>query len=141
MTNTNTSFGKRIKELRIAKKLTQEQMADLTGVKRATINSIERDGQRPTIDFLLMFSKAVGMGLDAILGLDLPVDNGQISEILNQSDSAMGSTEIAAIKTYIAKIEAEKAKLENDYQTLTEKHEKLIASIQLLKQKFSDIIE
>ena len=139
MTNASTSFGKRIKELRIAKKLTQEQMADLTGVKRATINSIERDGQRPTIDFLLMFSKAIGMGLDAILQIDLPVDDGQISKMLNEVQASLSSDEVATLKTYIAKIETEKAKLESDYQLLTEKHEKLLASIQLLKQKFSDI--
>jgi putative transcriptional regulator len=56
----------RIKQLRIDRNWTQQELADAVGVSRQSINSIERNRYVPSLLLALMFSKIFGCGTDEI---------------------------------------------------------------------------
>ena len=62
--NILTSIGKNLKALRSAKKLTQQQAADLMGISRSTISNYEIDRRRPSLAELEKFAEFYGVGLD-----------------------------------------------------------------------------
>ena len=59
----------RVKELRIARGWTQEQLADAVGVSRQSINSIERDRYVPSLPLALTFARVFGCSTDEIFTL------------------------------------------------------------------------
>lgn len=60
----------RVKELRIARGWTQEQLADAVGVSRQSINSIERDRYVPSLPLALTFARVFDCSTDDIFTLD-----------------------------------------------------------------------
>jgi len=60
----------RVKELRIARGWTQEQLADAVGVSRQSINSIERDRYVPSLPLALTFARVFACSTDEIFTLD-----------------------------------------------------------------------
>lgn len=60
----------RVKELRIARGWTQEQLADAVGVSRQSINSIERDRYVPSLSLALTFARVFGCSTDEIFTLN-----------------------------------------------------------------------
>jgi putative transcriptional regulator len=60
----------RVKELRIAREWTQEQLADAVGVSRQSINSIERDRYVPSLPLALTFARVFGCSTDEIFTLN-----------------------------------------------------------------------
>lgn len=58
------SIGKSLKSLRNARKLTQQQAADLMGISRSTISNYEIDRRRPSLSELEKFAEFYGVGLD-----------------------------------------------------------------------------
>ncbi len=60
----------RVKQLRIARGWTQEQLADAVGVSRQSINSIERDRYVPSLPLALTFGRVFGCSTDEIFTLD-----------------------------------------------------------------------
>jgi putative transcriptional regulator len=60
----------RVKELRIARGWTQEQLADAVGVSRQSINSIERDRYVPSLPLALTFARVFGCSTDEIFTLN-----------------------------------------------------------------------
>jgi putative transcriptional regulator len=62
----------RIKELRTARGYTQQQLADLVGVSRQSINSIERERYVPSLPLALMFARVFDCGTDEIFTLEEP---------------------------------------------------------------------
>jgi putative transcriptional regulator len=65
----------RIKELRIARGWTQEQLAEAVGVSRQSINSIERERYVPSLRLALTFARVFGCSTEEIFTL-----NGDIRE-------------------------------------------------------------
>ena len=65
----------RVKELRIARGWTQEQLADAVGVSRQSINSIERDRYVPSLPLALTFARVFDCSTDEIFTL-----NGEMRE-------------------------------------------------------------
>lgn len=65
----------RVKELRIARGWTQEQLADAVGVSRQSINSIERERYVPSLPLALTFARVFGCPTDQIFTL-----NGEMRE-------------------------------------------------------------
>ena len=53
--------------LRKSKKLTQQDIADMTGMQRANVARIEGKRYTPTIEVLLKYASCLGMELDFIL--------------------------------------------------------------------------
>jgi putative transcriptional regulator len=60
----------RVKELRTARGLTQEQLADAAGVSRQSINSIERNRYVPSLELALIFARVFACPTDDIFTLE-----------------------------------------------------------------------
>lgn len=56
----------RMKAARAAKDLSQQQLADLVGVSRQTINAIEKGDYNPTIRLCIAICNSLGKTLDEL---------------------------------------------------------------------------
>ena len=70
----------RVKELRIARGWTQEQLANAVGVSRQSINSIERDRYVPSLPLALTFARVFGCPTDEIFTLNDEIRSGEVGE-------------------------------------------------------------
>ena len=59
----------RVKELRIERGWTQQELADAVGVSRQSINSIERDRYVPSLFLALSFSRVFDRPTDEIFSI------------------------------------------------------------------------
>lgn len=71
-----------IKELRIAKKMTQQQLADATGIDRALIARYENGSRVPPVPKLKIIAEALGVSLDMIAGFDSCSEEDQNADLL-----------------------------------------------------------
>ena len=60
----------RVKELRIERGWTQEELAGAVGVSRQSINSIERNRYVPSLPLALTFARVFGCSTDQIFALE-----------------------------------------------------------------------
>lgn len=60
----------KVKELRIERSWTQQELADRVGVSRQSINSIERERYVPSLPLALMFARVFGRATDDIFKLE-----------------------------------------------------------------------
>lgn len=63
------SIGKNIKALRERAGLTQEDLAEILGISRPAVTSIETGGRRVSTDELVRLARALGVTTDQIVGL------------------------------------------------------------------------
>jgi len=73
----NYAWGSRIRQLRLSKNLTEEEVAEKAGMKRSHLNAIERGLiQDPKSDVIQKLSKGLGIPTDQLwmtaLGINLP---------------------------------------------------------------------
>ena len=68
--DTSPNIQNRVKELRIARGWTQQELADAVGVSRQSINSIERERYVPSLPLALTFAKVFGITTDEIFTLE-----------------------------------------------------------------------
>lgn len=61
----------RIKELRIARGWTQEELARAVGVSRQSINSIERNRYVPSLELALLFAHVFARPTDLIFQMEI----------------------------------------------------------------------
>lgn len=59
----------KMKAARAAKDLSQQQLADMCGVSRQTINAIEKGDYNPTINLCIAICKALDVTLDQLFWL------------------------------------------------------------------------
>jgi putative transcriptional regulator len=64
------TIGNRVKELRIEREWTQQQLAELVGVSRQSINSIERERYVPSLQLALTFARVFKCSTDEIFSLE-----------------------------------------------------------------------
>ena len=57
-----------LKQLREEKGFTQEQLAELCGVKRNTISMIEIGVNKPSFDLAIKLAKTLGCGVEELVG-------------------------------------------------------------------------
>ena len=82
------NFGSKIKELRLEKGLTQQQLANLLGVAVSAISSYESGSRYPSYEVLISIARIFHVSTDYLLGLDK----------LNTVDvSGLGDKEVAVI--------------------------------------------
>ncbi len=62
-------ISQRLMRLRESKGLTQEQLADMVGVKKSTISGYERDANFPSLEVLVKLSNIFNVTTDELLGL------------------------------------------------------------------------
>lgn len=66
MRNTREKLGIRIRELRKARGLTQQQLCDMVGVNRTYYVALEAGKSSPTIDLLEKIACGLGIGLEEL---------------------------------------------------------------------------
>ena len=52
-------LGKRIKELRVGRRVSQEELAEVMGANPKYLSSVERGRENPTLDFLMKLAAAL----------------------------------------------------------------------------------
>ena len=62
-----TTIGKRIKELRMQKHLTQAVLAEMSGIEPSNISHIERAATKLSLPTLVSIANALSMTVDALL--------------------------------------------------------------------------
>jgi len=60
----------RVKDFRIARNWTQQQLAEKTGVSRQSINSIERNRYVPSLELALLFAKVFAVPMEELFRLE-----------------------------------------------------------------------
>ena len=95
--NTETPFSKRLKLIREAKGLTQEQVATALSIEIGTLSGYERGYRRPSIEGLGEIAKYYGVTSDYLLGLD-PVKAEHAAQVALDLDS-QDALEMYAILT------------------------------------------
>jgi putative transcriptional regulator len=60
----------RVKELRVARNWTQQELADAVGVSRQSINSVERERYVPSLPLALTFARVFRCSTDDIFSLE-----------------------------------------------------------------------
>ena len=78
---TTDSFGKRLQTLRLYKKLTQQELADLSHVSLKHVQSCERGEKNPSFEVLRAFGKVLNLSLDSLMNLDLPEDEQSANDM------------------------------------------------------------
>ena len=63
----NHAVGKRVRDARVAKGLTQEQLAELAGVSPTYISVVERGIKSPQLDTFVPLCNALGVSADSLL--------------------------------------------------------------------------
>jgi len=63
-----SDIGKRIKDERIAKKMSQQELADMLGLKQHTISQYETDIIRPSYEVLVQIANILNVTTDYLLG-------------------------------------------------------------------------
>jgi transcriptional regulator with XRE-family HTH domain len=69
-------FGLKLKQLRMNRKLTQQQLADKLGVTKATISAYETQAKHPSVEVLIQISRLFEVSSDYLLDLS---DHPQIN--------------------------------------------------------------
>jgi transcriptional regulator with XRE-family HTH domain len=72
------AFGKRLKELRLSKKLSQEQLGHLAQINVSQIGRIERGEINPTISTVYILSLALKLSPKVLMDVDLPNHSTQL---------------------------------------------------------------
>lgn len=62
------TLGGRLKELRVARNLSQKQIADYVGVNDRQISAYENDTRQPSYDILISLANLYGVSTDYLLG-------------------------------------------------------------------------
>lgn len=65
------NFGNRLKTLRIKKKLTQQQPADLLGLTKSVISAYENGLRYPAYDVLIKIARIFKVSTDFLLGVEI----------------------------------------------------------------------
>ena len=66
-----SQFAVRLKELRVAKGLSQEGLAELSGLHRTYVGSVERAERNISIDNIERLAEALGMKIRDLFGADV----------------------------------------------------------------------
>lgn len=139
MTDIQTKLSKRLIEIRKSRGFSQQEVAELTGLKRPTIANIERGDQRPSIDFLIQFSQVTGVSIDEMAGIE-GSSVKEVDQLITNfaNDSRLEKDQLATInqiRIYVQQLEEEKSELNNKYVKALEEirkiHQKLISQFKI----------
>ena len=86
----NVTIGNRIKELRTSKNLTQEDIAKMVKVSKATISNYEKGKVSPPIELLIKLAERYDVSIDWLCGLS----NEEISRLMSYGDAFFRLVEI-----------------------------------------------
>ena len=104
----SNQIASRLQELRKARKLTQQQLADKMGITRATVSNYEVGRRAPHISELQRFAEFYGVGLDyfGVASTDEIFDLLSRAKAVFESDSVSKETKdelhIALMQFYLS---------------------------------------
>lgn len=75
-------IGKRIKELRIKKGLSQQQLGDIIGVTKVSICGYENGTRIPSLETFELMSDLFGTTTDYLLGREVIIKDGNTKEFV-----------------------------------------------------------
>lgn len=128
------SFGKKLKELRLEKNVTQQQVGDFLGVGRATIAGYETKDKHPDFDKLNLLAQFFNVTTDYLVGVPNSVKTIDDKDITiathrtNTSDTDLDTQE------YITTSDGQKVNLCEDLST--EAREQLESYLNYLMFKY-----
>ena len=73
-------FGKRLREVRVFRGITQEQMAEMADITRNMVGRYETTDQLTSLDTLIRIADALGISTDYLLGRTETIDEAFIVE-------------------------------------------------------------
>jgi HTH-type transcriptional regulator, cell division transcriptional repressor len=116
---TNVFLGERITNARLAKGISQEKLAELTGVKTSTLIKWETDRSSPRINRLNQLAGILGVSIVWLLAGDkssLDVDPPSLNETMmleNKLDAAEAT--IDQLKDIIRDIRHQSKRIQNEF--------------------------
>ena len=130
----NKFVGMKIKEFRKNKKLTQQDLADLVGVKNSAISNYEQGIRIPKRDFLFRVANALGVSIDEFF----PIQSEETSSTLSEINKISSQLEEPR-----QKIVLDTATNQLDEQNQEKKKESKIVSIKNEQEKFdlADLVD
>ena len=138
MTDHIESLGQRIKSLRKQLKFSQDELGEMIGLNRSTINNIERGNQRPSIEFIMHLSEISGETTDTILYGTEPEEikrgHGLVSAIVKERDAE-------ARQLLADKIEREMIELRKEISSLQQSNKQKDLEMTELKEQLNSISE
>ena len=78
------NIGTNIKRLRLAKRMTQEQLASMLGVSTAAVSKWEAQNTYPDITLLFPLARLFGVSVDELMGYDEAKVQAEINAILDE---------------------------------------------------------
>lgn len=97
-----TFLSSNIKLLRNRKELTQEQLAEAIGTKRASINNYENGGNNAPVEYLIALARYFNISVDSLLTVDLSsLSEKQFSELEKGYDSYTKGTKVRILATTV----------------------------------------
>lgn len=104
----NQAVGKRIRDARMAKGMTQEELAEKAGLSPNHISVIERGIKSPQLDSFVPVCNALGVSADAMLidVVDAATDGvaSELSELLHDQPREIQIRVLRAVKAAITDI-------------------------------------
>ena len=64
-------IGERVKQSRLAKKYTQEELGNILGVSKVSVCGYEKGTRTPSTDMLVKLTEALGITIDYLFGNDI----------------------------------------------------------------------
>jgi transcriptional regulator with XRE-family HTH domain len=107
MPSLSDSIAGRVKELRLAKGWSQEELAEEADLSRDAVSRIERGDRSPRIETLDLIAGAIGIPLSKLIDFEVPVARGRVKDdilrsikrSLDQVDPAMAKALLGAIRS------------------------------------------
>ncbi|RJT75741.1 XRE family transcriptional regulator [Arthrobacter cheniae] len=94
-----TAIGSRVKDERLNRRLTLDQLAEATGVSRRMIVSIEQGATNPSVGTLLKISDALGVGLPELVA---PPRSSPVSVIRSGEGAALWTGDLGGFGVLVA---------------------------------------
>ena len=90
MVKVQDAFGKRLRDIRRRKDMTQEKLADLSGLSIQYIGEIERGKRNPSLTSIEMLASALGMSVSDLFDLEaFQVTNNEMkTKLIDQINRA-----------------------------------------------------
>ena len=98
----NQFVGKRIKEERSKKKMSQKELADKIGVQNSTLSQYEHGKSEPNQEILFKIASALGINVSDLIPSDLRIGDNELEQALKMAKN-FGLEEITLLKSLIEK--------------------------------------
>lgn len=97
-------LGTRIRQRRTHRRLTLDELADLTGLSKTQLSRIETGGRRPSVDALMTIAKALGTNAGQLLAERVAKDYAARSQLIVRGDAkvvAEGGTDGGILRSLV----------------------------------------